>query len=89
MSDKDKQLNEVFDRLDDLLLAGRFSEVDDILRMVDVANELLAVLLVYLTSTAEAKPKLSARSDFYQAVASRFIMEMPLYEAEQNLQGLD
>jgi hypothetical protein len=65
----DQALDEVFERIDGLLSASRFEECDRLLDQVDV-NRLNSHLLVgFLTITAAARHKLTARERLYTRVA--------------------
>jgi len=58
-------LDRLYDRVDDDLLAGRFDAVDNMLRDLDPSNMELDEVLGWLTITAAAKDKLPHRADFY------------------------
>lgn len=63
-----KEIDEVFNLIDDLLLRGKFEEVDSILDSVDILNTDLDILLTYLTTTLAAKDILKSREKFLEKV---------------------
>ena len=63
-----KEIDEVFNLIDDLLLRGKFEEVDSILDSVDILNTDLDILLAYLTTTLAAKDILKSREKFLEKV---------------------
>ena len=58
----------VFDRVDNLLLRGDFSSVDNLLRVIDVSRYSEDLLLTILTATLAAKDKLRERTAYFQQV---------------------
>ena len=65
-----KRLDAIFDTIDDLCLAGKFDEVDNVLKNVDIQNEPTTLLIGYLTITLMAHKgnKLNCRTLFYDKV---------------------
>lgn len=63
---RDEALDELYDRIDDKLRAGRFSEVDQFLWMLPVDKLSLHLLIGVLTATLPGKSKLSSRTLFRQ-----------------------
>ena len=63
----DKQLDAIYNDIDDLLLGGNFQEVDVILSKIPEDAE-IDILLAYLTITFAAKSKLKNRAAFYSMV---------------------
>lgn len=59
----DAQLDEIYDKIDDLLKEGKFDIVDNILKSVsnDIKQTSIDILLGYLTITFVAKSKLKNR----------------------------
>jgi hypothetical protein len=64
----DRALDNLYDTVDDLLLAEKFEECDRILRDVDVRTSDVHMLLGYLTITLAAHSKLPYRAAFYEQV---------------------
>jgi len=62
----DEGLDAVFNHIDDLMLAGEFSEVDSILENVDPNRLQIDVLLGFLTITLPVKNKLRNRSRIWR-----------------------
>lgn len=72
----EKELDIMFANLDDLLLAGRFDEVDNILAATDIGQADDTLLLVMLTATVAARDKLSKRQQFFQQVKAKVGAEL-------------
>lgn len=75
------QLDQIYDTIDELLLEGKFSEIDRILEQVDTRID-LNLLLGYLTATYSARSKLNKRADLFNKVKL-------LAQNEQLLKGLE
>lgn len=83
----DAALDIVFDQIDELLLAGKFSQVNRL--FVDIATEVYSVelLLGILTVTLPAKNQLQDRAEFYKRTAQTLQSRGELQEGL--LVGLD
>lgn len=75
------QLDQIYDTIDELLLEGKFSEIDRILEQVDTRID-LNLLLGYLTATYPARSKLNKRVDLFNKVKL-------LAQDKQLLKGLE
>lgn len=64
----DKQLDYMFDRYDDLLLEGKFNEVNELLGKVSVKDTPTTLLVGYLAITFLAKDKLPNRVKLYKNI---------------------
>lgn len=64
----DTALDLVYDQIDERLLAGRFTEVDQLLATVSVADLSLDLLLALLTATLPARNQLANRARFFAAI---------------------
>jgi len=84
----DAVLDSLYDDIDDALLAGRFDEVDEKIRGLDVAALPVEVLLGWLTITHPAAEKLPALAGFTIAVVRRLTKESGIDGARELLQGL-
>lgn len=61
-------LDQIFDKVDNLLYAGQFYDISMFLRYIDCSKCSLDVLLALLTMTAPAKSHLLNRPFFYENV---------------------
>ena len=77
----------IYNTVDDLLLAGKFAEVDTMLRDVDLETLGIAEMLSYLTITLYATEKLHDRAAFYDRVRARLLVVDPS-RADGLLRGL-
>lgn len=68
-----KQLDNICDTLDDLLLAGQFKEVDQWLKEYSIEGQEPAVLLTILTITLAASTNLTAREEFYDRAKAELL----------------
>ena len=68
-----KQLDRIYDEIDDFVLDGKFEEVDKILEKVDVDKEEITILIGYLTITLVPKRHLYARSELYRKIFHRLV----------------
>jgi DNA repair exonuclease SbcCD ATPase subunit len=64
----DAALDLIYDRIDTLLVKGKFEEVDSVLRDADPKRLSVDILLGLLTSTLPARTKLSTRAKFFAEV---------------------
>ena len=64
----DAALDLIYDRADEMLLAGEFDELDAIIETLDVEQLSVDVLLGVLTITLPAKDKLTTRKEFFESV---------------------
>lgn len=88
MKNTDKRLDEIFDKLDDLGLEGKFEEVDKELAKVDVDNEdEYVILLGYLTITFYMAPFLKNRTALYDKIRNKFINDGTPMERVNRLLG--
>jgi len=84
----DKQIDKIFDQVDDLCLEGKFEEVDEILKSVDIENTMEELLIAYLAITKAATPKLRWRDRFYSDVFSKFLKTRGISETQNLLKNL-
>ena len=68
----DSKLDFIFDCIDDMLIAGEFSEVNEIIKKVDINKYDISLLLGFLTITLSAKNKLPYRSEFFMNVKNSY-----------------
>jgi len=68
--DIEDRLDEIFGTIDNLLCAGDFDKVDEILRNVDM-SESGDILIGYLSITLAASHNLSSRADFFRKVSEK------------------
>lgn len=61
----------IFDRVDDLLCAGQFQEVDALLERIDVEQLDITACLCFLSVCLRAEPHLAAWPGMVQRVAAR------------------
>lgn len=80
-------LDFLYVNIDNLLLAGKFATVDDILEVVQPPSVGIHTLLGLLTVTLPAKPLLEARKGFYEACET-YLRNTPVWE-ENLLSGLE
>ena len=64
----DAALDLIFDQIDEMLLAGKFVEVDQLLQDISPSDYSVELLLGILTATLPAKDELSSRAQFFQQV---------------------
>ena len=83
----DTALDIIYDQVDEMLLAGRFEDVNRCLRDVKTDSYSVHVLLALLTITLAAKRKLPDRAGFYVRAADTLSMRGELEEGL--LVGLD
>lgn len=66
----DAALDLLYDSVDELMQAGRFPDLDMLIRDIPVATTSVDILLGLLTSTLPARSKLPSRPRFFEAVSS-------------------
>lgn len=80
-------IDRVYDQVDDMLRAGRCTEVDALLERVDVTQCSITIMLSYLTITGPARDLLKNRAAFYDRVHERLgVIDKP--RRADLLQGL-
>jgi hypothetical protein len=67
----------VLDMLDDLLYAGNLARCDEILKLADVTQMAVPVVLAFLTVTAPARSELSERDNFSKRARERLLQLRP------------
>ena len=92
--DVDEQIDVLFDRVDDWLLAEDFERTNELFcvlreKAMHRAVEELDVTLALLTVTQGAQPRLPDRARFVEDLRDRMEDEMPPADVEAHLQGLD
>lgn len=83
----DKALDIVFDAIDEMLLAGRFAEVDADLGRIDVRATSTDLLVGILTITFMARRELPSRAGFFELVRQE--LESRGENDPRTLHGLD
>jgi hypothetical protein len=83
----DTALDLIYDKIDDLFLAGQFEEVDSLLGKIDIRGSSVDILLGFLTATLPAKSRLPSRAPFFHKVEI-FLQETGRME-EGLLSGLE
>lgn len=78
----DSILDSIFDVIDEMLLAGKFEEVDALLKTIQLEKHSVEFLLGILTVTLRAKTHLLQRDSFFKKVANTL-------ESDENLIGLN
>jgi len=78
----DAALDLIFDQIDEMMLAGQFAKVDQILKNLVPDNYSVELLLGLLTITSPAKNILTHRQEFFQQV------EQTLHRRGENEDGL-
>lgn len=71
--DPDSALDLVLKVIDDLLEAGRFAKIDELLDAVDLSRMDISTALGFLSATLAARDKLSARSEYAKRVRAHFV----------------
>ncbi len=61
----EEDLDEMMNKIDDLVLRGRFTEIDRILSTTDVKTEDINIIVGLLTITCGVKDKLQRREPFF------------------------
>lgn len=82
-------LDTIYDDIDNLLLAGAFDVVNDMLRAASVESFSPTILGGILTITAQASSSLSERHDFYERVRAHLLRTMDPEEVHGLLDGLE
>ncbi len=83
----DAALDILYDKIDGMLKAGKFDDVDDVLRSVDPRSLSLDLLLGVLTATLPARSKLPFRKEFFKNVVE--VLKERCQWEEGLLTGLD
>ena len=68
----DRMLDRLFDEIDTLLIDGKFDEVDDFIKSIEIPAMSIEYLLGVLTITLQAQDKLKSRSTFFALVEIYF-----------------
>jgi hypothetical protein len=68
MNNIDSMLDAIYNNIDDMLLAGKFSTVDNLLISTDCDKHSVDMLLALLTITYAARQHLPHRQEFYTMV---------------------
>jgi hypothetical protein len=83
----DDSLDVLYEHADDLMLEGRFSELDGVVGQVDVEGMSLDLMIGFLTITNLAKEHLPSRATLVTAIETR-IREIAPEREESLLRGL-
>jgi len=86
---EDRAIDKLYEEIDDLLLAGKFDEVNARLLRVKPGELEPLIALGWLTITFAAKHKLSNRSVYYDRVEMNFYSRFPAKRAKKLLDGLE
>lgn len=81
-------LDFIYDRLDNLLLAGDFDTCDAILTEVNVARLDSVGMIGFLTITLPARQRLDAREGLVTRIRDALLQKRPGHEVDGLLQGL-
>ncbi len=84
----DNRIDEIFDRIDGLLLGGRFDEVDNELRNLDLTQE-TALLLSYLSISFAAKFHLQQWAPTVNKIRIELEKRRGRQETRELLRGFD
>jgi hypothetical protein len=68
----------ILDVTDDLFLAGKFDECNDLLQRVDVSQLNTFTMIAFLAATNPAKDKLSYHRKFFSKIEERLAKEEPV-----------
>ena len=82
----DKKLDVIFREVDELCHAGKFKDLNEMLREIDVEKEDLTILIGYLTITSAAKRFLHERKELYRKVFHRLVFKDK--ESAERIYGL-
>jgi len=88
VSDIEGRLDTIYQTTDTMLRAGRFEDVDAMLRAVDPTALPIIEALSYLTITSLARDKLLARADLYTRTRKHFARVDPA-RVDDLLRGLE
>jgi len=69
----DKQIDSIFNQVDDQLLEGNFGVVDDWLEQLDVDTMSSDIIAAWLSITLAAREKLHNRADFVVRAEARLV----------------
>lgn len=78
----------IFNEIDDLCLNGEFSEVDNILKEVDVTKLNISNMVAFLAITLQARNFLKERINYFKRVKSR-LEEIDPERIDNLLKGLE
>ncbi len=73
----EEALGIVFNNCDNLLIAGKFDEINTLLDQVDTDRMNIELMVGLLAATLPAKDKLSARKHYYEKVKVRLTELVP------------
>jgi len=82
-------LREMYDEIDEFLLAGDFDRCNEILRSVDTDFTPLTILIGYLTITLTWRENLSERGALFQRTRQAALRELSQTRVENLLKGLE
>lgn len=68
-----KELNKIFDTINNLIINDNFNEIDNILQNIDVDNTALTLLIGYLSITYQAKHLLKNRYLLFKKINDKLI----------------
>jgi len=85
----DDQIDEIFDKVDDLFLAGKFAEADALLPGVDPAALDASLIVAWLTITMAARDKLKNRGDLVKRARAHFEKIEPADRVDNLFRGLE
>lgn len=84
----DKELDTIYETIDELMLGGDFTQVDRILDEVDVATTPIVLCLGYLTVCHVARHRLKNYKGLFNKIKYRAITERDATYANRLLDGL-
>jgi hypothetical protein len=84
-NDEHRAVDDVFDFMDDNLLAGNFRACDETLRLAQPSKLLPSVVVSFLMVTRRAKPYLPSRKDFIDAAVNDLALKRGKEQAEKLL----
>jgi len=71
----DKQIDSIFNLIDNLLLQSKFSTVNDILEALDIYDQPIVIVVSYLSICYAAKDKLPYYEHFLRSARNYFTRE--------------
>lgn len=84
---QDAELDELYDKVDDLLDEGKFSELDTLISELDISKFGTFIMLGWLTLTLVAKDHLPSRAGLVRRCEAR-LQELGVDRVEELLQRL-
>lgn len=84
----DRQMDELFERLDTAFTDGRFGSVNEEIRALDLEPIPSVLILSWLTATAWAKRHLPARPAFVNRCEAALKVKCPRQSIERLMEGL-